>query len=380
MAEEEKKLEETLDELANEETPYGVPTTAQLNKINKFAKRKLSKEEVFVTSAKFIGDGLLEERAMKIDESLLSVFLKDAKSGIAFMLDHPWAWGSAKPAFPYGRTFDARLEQSEGNPEAADESKALYGDIYIVKGKAKDGISTDEIIKDIEDGTLFDVSIGFGFRTAECSICGESIWKCDHYPGVEYEVDKKKQLCYIIAKPPGYLMEISGVFDGAYPTAGFSQDSDFEPAWVEVEDIKEVPQDTELMYTYSNRFGFRAFRKNEPLAEEPKVVTPTIDVERAKEIAGANWQDNLFKLATEGKELRVDLIEDTVKWGVRAMGNAFDEELYRHLLEKSSITEIKRFRDQFSQKAKEEIPTGRKVQTPSTVLKEIPLGAYKRKE
>ena len=41
------------------------------------------------------------------------------------------------------------------------EKWGLYGDVYIVRGKEKDGISTDSIIADIEDGTLFEVSIGF---------------------------------------------------------------------------------------------------------------------------------------------------------------------------------------------------------------------------
>lgn len=366
--------EGVLEEIVQEETPYGVPTEEQLNKINTFTKRKLTKDEVFVTSAKFIGNGLLEERGIKLDESLLHVFLKDAKSGISFMLDHPWAgfFAKPKPAYSYGRTFDAVLVESE-NSIATDETKAIYGDIYIVRGKEKDGISTDEIIKDIEDGTLFDVSIGFSFKTAECSICGGSIYECKHYPGLEYKVEDKMKTCYVIAKPPGYLMEISGVFDGAYPTAGFSQ-GDYEPAWVEIANIKDTPKGSDVVFTYSSRFGFKAFSKNEPKIDK------AIDVARAESIAGANWEEDLYKLAIEGGELRKDLIEDSLAWGVRAMGNAFNRDLHEKLFEKSSISEIKEFRDQFIQKAKEEIPTGRLVKPSKGVTGGVPVGAFRRKE
>ncbi len=364
-------------EVVSEPLPYGIPTAAQLNKINKLAKRKLSADEVFVTSAKFIGDGLLTDRALKIDESLLEVYHKNAKEGVAFMLDHPWS--GLQPAYSYGRTFDSRLEDSQ-NPSIPDETKAIYGDIYIVRGKEKNGVSTDEIIKDIEDGTLFDVSIGFGYETAVCSICGEDIRdydKCPHLPGKMYEVDGKQELCYTIAKPPGYLMEISGVFDGAYPTAGFSQGGG-ETSWIPVDNIKETPRGTQLLHTYSQKFGVRTFRKNGPTeVKEPMVVTPVIDEERAKEIAGANWQENLFVLATEGKELRDDLIEEVLKMGVRAMGEAFDMEFHREVLHDSALFRIKRFREQFLQKAREEIPTGRKIQ-PTFGDKEIPLGAFRK--
>jgi len=196
---------------------FGVPTPSQLEKINALAKRPLSKEEVFVFSSKMIGDAMIYHPwPVTLHKSLLEVFKQDALTGVAFMLDHSWAgfFARPKPAYPYGRTFDARLRK--GDMEG--ENWALYGDVYLVRGKEKDGVSTDAIIADIEDGTLFDVSIGFGNSLDECSICGNNIWdgsKCEHWPGKEYD----GQLCYIIAKPPGYLMELSGVFDGAYPSA-----------------------------------------------------------------------------------------------------------------------------------------------------------------
>ena len=372
----ETESKETEEKTPTEETQFGVPTPEQLRKINKFSKRRLTKDEVFVFPVTFVGDGLLKDRFVKLDESLLRVYMKDAKKGVAFMLDHSWHWMSKMSAYVWGRSFDAYLEDSPGNPEAPMESKLLKGWIYIVRGKEKDGLSTDEIIKDIEDGTLFDGSIGFYYSTFECSICGKQIWECEHWPGEEYEVDGKKQLCYVIAKPPGGLMEYSAVFDGAYPGAGMSADGDVEPDMVEVTNLKEVKNGEKLFMTYSQKSGIRIFKKFEK--PEKETSKPQIDEERAKEIAGQNWHSKILDMAEEGKTLREDLVKDTLEWGVRAMGNKFDLDLYRQLLEKSSIDEIKRFRTQFAEKAKEELPTKRKVIPTVNQSSSVPLGAFRK--
>jgi hypothetical protein len=149
---------------------FGEPTSSQLEKINALARKPLSKEDVFVFSSKMVADAMIyHPYPLSLHKSLLDAFKQDALTGVAFMLDHPWAGVFSRPkaAYAYGRTFDATVKK--GDMEG--EGHALYGDIYIVRGKEKDGISTDSIIADIEDGTLFDVSVGFGNSTDECSIC-----------------------------------------------------------------------------------------------------------------------------------------------------------------------------------------------------------------
>lgn len=367
------------EELATDpaiETPYGVPTTAQLNKINRLAKRKLSKEEVFVYPVKFVGDGMIENRYLKLDKSLLEVFKKDANRGVAFLLDHSWT-SFGRLAHPYGRTFEASVEPSRKEDETPkDEQWALYGSVYLVRGKSKDGISTDALIKDIEDGTLSDVSIGFGMDKYECSICGSDIWDCSHRPGREYEVNGEKKLCYIIGKPPGFLMELSGVFDGAYASAKIlSQDGEDESEYEEVADIKDVEKGTRLFHIFSSR-GLFTFAKK----EKANVVTPTIDEAKAKEIAGENWQENLFKLASDAKSLRDDLVKDTLEWGVRANGEHFKQDEYELLFKDMDISRIKSFREMWQKQAREAIPVGRKILAPvPTESKEIPNDAFKMK-
>ncbi len=377
---------------------FGVPTPAQLEKINALAKRPLTKEEVFVFSAKLVGDMIIPERYIQIHKSLLEVFREDAKRGIALMIDHPWAgFGRPKAAHPYGRTFDAVLKKSDTQGEAW----AVYADHYIVRGKEKDGISTDAIIADIEDGTLFDTSIGWGADTYECSICGNDIRdsKCEHWPGETYE----GQLCYAIAKPPGFLMENSLVFDGAYPTAGVLSKLD-EPnpsEYMVVNNFKNIPLGTTVYHAYSaTRNKLITLVRRDALEKQPLLVVPKLkkggeptmdekkytqeevdaivkqEVEKALSSASKTYMtpeqvtevlkkpysaDEVLKLAQEGLQYREELIQDTLEWGVRAYGNDFATDAWKQLLSEPgrTIQAIKDFRDQFKAVAEKSIPAGR---------------------
>lgn len=258
------------------ERPYGTPTAGQLEKINALAKRPLKAEDVFVFADKAIGDGLIPSHFMRVHKSLLEVFREDARRGVSLMLDHPWTFLSPKPAYAYGRTFDAVLRKTM-DTSLTDETWALFIDHYIVRGREKDGISTDQIIADIEDGVAFDTSIGFGNDTYICSICGEDYLdysKCKHFRGQEYD----GEICHVILKPPGYLMENSIVFDGAYPGAGIlsamRNTRDIENYLDPVEDIKGFKEGTRFLHTFSNNRGrLTTFALREPIKG---IVVPDI--------------------------------------------------------------------------------------------------------
>lgn len=253
------------------ERKFGEPTPAQLEKINRIAKRPLSKDEVFIYPHKMAGDMVIPERYIQLSIPLLKIFVQNANDGVAFLLDHSWAgFGRPKPALPYGRVFEGWLGKEwlmEG------ETVSFNGSVYIVRGQEKDGISTDSIISDIETGVLFDTSIGWGADKFECSICGEDIrnvFKCPHIPGKKYVIDEdtnEVKLCYAIAKPPGYLMEDSAVFDGAYPGAGSSLctvGDAFENehgVFTIFDDFKQIPLDVRVYGTYSSKGGILTFIK-----------------------------------------------------------------------------------------------------------------------
>lgn len=250
---------------------FGVPTEEQLAKINKLAKRTLSADEVFVFPSKLAGDMIIPDRNVKLTKDLLDVFSADAKKGVSLMLDHSWSpdgffglGGRPKMAMPYGRTFDSKYEA--GTEEG--ETISLMADHYMLRGVELDGIKTDDLATSIEAGTLFDTSIGFSYSKGTCSICGNdyrNYEKCKHIAGRTYEVEgedgvTRNQFCYINAKPPGFLMENSLVFDGAYPSAGVlskvgdvleNQSGTFQV----IEELKDIDPEKPLIATYSNRTG-----------------------------------------------------------------------------------------------------------------------------
>ena len=353
------------------------PTPEQLARLNKLTKRELTAEEVAYIPLKFIGDGLIQERMFAIEDKALQDLAEYANKGVSFLLDHQWAnWFGNQIVFPFGRTLDAKVEKSreeDGTPD--NEEKALYGHIYIVKGKEINGITTDTVIASFEDGTLSDVSVTFSVSKYVCSICGKSIWDddCEHAIGKVYD----GKLCYLIGKAPARLYEISGVWDGAYPSAKALSADEIESEYEEVTDIKAA-KDADLLHVYSST-GFHTFKKREKTAP---VVTPTIDEAKAKEIAGENWQENIFKLASDAKSLRDDLVEDTLEWGVRANGiEHFKRDEYEILFRDMDIPRIKSFREMWEKQAREAIPAGRKIISEQTQPpREIPDDAYKMRK
>lgn len=250
---------------------FGVPTDEQLAKINKLAKRNLTKEEVFVFPNKLAGDMIIPGRYVQLTKELLDVFSSDAKTGVSLLLDHSWApdgfaglGGRPKMAMSYGRTFDSKYETSTEEGETI----ALVADHYMKRGIELDGIKTDDLIASIEAGTLFDSSIGFSYSKAICSVCGKNYRnydECKHFAGKTYEIEDddgvtRQKLCYIKAKPPGFLMENSLVFDGAYPTAGvLSKTGDIleneTGIYQVVTEAKDIDPSKPLISTYSNRGG-----------------------------------------------------------------------------------------------------------------------------
>lgn len=420
--------------------PFGMPTDKQLEKINALAKRPLKKEEVFVFHNKMIGDKLIEERNLKIHKSLLEVFREDAKSGIAFMLDHPWAssglfgmGGRPRTAYAYGRSFDAVLKK--GDIEG--ETWALYGDFYIVRNRVKEGINTNDIIADIEDGVLFDTSIGYGADTLECSICGNDIRdaaNCEHLPGRMYDGER----CYIIVKPPGYLMENSGVFDGAYESAGIlsvtGETISVSGGIIPVTDFKSLRPDKPLFHIYSAaRNRLATFMRRDDLEARKTMFTVTdtmkggmgklsdvkvnicdgsgnvletltisneltnINVEQFakyfKTEAYLNKQDvveflgkempavELLKYAKEGEAYLSALRQEAKEWGIRAKGDEFNAEAWEARFAVSDSKELKNFIETFKVEAEAVIPAGRQTDPRSKALvgkeSDIPDEAFK---
>ncbi|ETT30431.1 hypothetical protein C161_27488, partial [Paenibacillus sp. FSL R5-192] len=207
------------------------PSAEQLSKINQKALVPLTEEQVHVFQARIIGTKRIDKYKMKITPNFLRKMADQVKEGVALLVDHPWQkWESL--SFPYGRTFDSRIVEENGELE-------LYGDHYMAKGLEANGISTDQLATGIDAGTIFDTSAGFISTKHNCSICGGDYYRnpdCTHIRGLEY--DGKE--CLVLADE-GYIMENSIVFDGGYEGAGITRGS----LSSKIQEDNEVQQQTE---------------------------------------------------------------------------------------------------------------------------------------
>lgn len=395
---------------------FGEPTQAQLDKINALAKRPLSKDEVFTFEAKLAGDMIIPNRYIKLSRQLLEVFKKDAQNGIALMIGHPWAEiAPPKAVIPYGRTFDASLRKSN----VAGEEWALYADHYMVRGQEMDGISTDAIAASIETGVMFDTSIGWGANVYECSICSGDYRRCEHWIGRTYDVEGKgQQLCYVIVKPPGFLMENSLVFDGAYPTAGvLSATGEAEDKnYLAITDLKSLSADVPTFNIFSVNKGRlvtlvkkadmpkKIFAMSEPKGGEKRmsdflginldngnssatstsatqttiVAPPEVFMtrEQATEKLGKEYSaDEVLRFAKEGIEYHKQTIDDAIAMGVRAMGNDFPAETWRNTFADMSTQAIKDIAKTWEAQAKASIPAGRQTDPAAGLGQQRPASA-----
>jgi hypothetical protein len=128
-------------------------------------------------------------------------------------------------------------------------------------------MTTDDLVKGIDAGTIFDVSVGFNATVWQCSICGNDIRnyrECSHIPGREYIVESKIEKCKVLVGEggDGELLELSLVYAGACNRATikstFSADGVKEPVkgtnLYVVDNIKNIPMNTNI-YQYYTKDG-----------------------------------------------------------------------------------------------------------------------------
>lgn len=96
----------------------------------------------------------------------------------------------------------------------------------------------------------------------------------------------------------------------------------------------------------------------EVLAETGAPENKTV-AEQVRWLAGE--VERLRPLADDGRVYRDDLITETLAEGVRALGDGFNQETYRGLLERSGIAAIKQMRTDWATIAEKRWPKGRQT-------------------
>ena len=175
----------------------GVPTAAQLEKINGLAKGSLTQEQVYVFSVRLCDDQVDRDFERFDGEALPELArLFVGKSGI---VDHKWSAGGQ-----LARIFDTEVLDAEG-------VRFIKAWAYIRRGGAG-----DEWIADIEAGIKKEVSVGCAMGRSVCSVCGGEYGSCGHRKGEYYD----GELCCAILREPVDAYEFSFVAVPAQRSAG----------------------------------------------------------------------------------------------------------------------------------------------------------------
>lgn len=186
--------------------PSGVPTMADLEAINRMARREFTPEEVFVYP-EVMANACMSSYAMWIGPKSLEQFASDATRGVPKHIQHE------RPNRAMGMTYAGHWDPATKEARAA---------VFIPKGRNVDGYSSNDEIEDIRTGMRRYVSVGPGgaFVSYTCDLCGKDIFDfededpCWHIPGVKYG-DRWASACL----EGLHLIETSNVDKGAIPGA-----------------------------------------------------------------------------------------------------------------------------------------------------------------
>lgn len=216
----------------------------RINALQPDGATPVTADDVWIHYCEAANDGFIGDRFMFLDPATtLRNIASDAESGVAFMNSHRTGGLSEPCELPFGRTFCGQYQEYRDR-QGLRRCRTLVG-FYMVRGvrpNGANGPSTDDLHLMIDSGTLFDVSVGLwpGPSSDEiCDVCGNSLYGyddrgralCPHIPGtaramtpeqVEAQQVRGVTKGYASFTLVGYRMgEVSGVYDGAVPGAGF---------------------------------------------------------------------------------------------------------------------------------------------------------------
>lgn len=183
----------------------------EIDLINKFTRRKLKKEEVYVFSVVLCDNEVDRQSERFSDESLIKLAeLFVGKTGI---MDHDVKSGNqtARIFACEVRTSEEKVN-SEGKPY-----KYLVARAYMPKTEGN-----QEVIMAIDSGIKKEVSINCAVENIKCSICGSNIktTHCRHIKGKKYNKGNFEILCHYVLEDPIDAYEWSFVVVPAQREAG----------------------------------------------------------------------------------------------------------------------------------------------------------------
>lgn len=196
----------------------------RMNRINRFTRRNLKEEEVYVFSLILCDNDIdrdFERFSTASLEKLAELFV--GKTGI---FDHNPA-GKNQTA----RIFDAKVVSEGRLNTAGEEYAALKAWAYMVRCP-----KNEDLILEIEAGIKKEVSVGCAVSKAVCSVCGqEAAAGCAHQKGREYG----GRICHHLLENPTDAYEWSFVAVPAQRNAGVTKKYKGEKGRIETVDVNK---------------------------------------------------------------------------------------------------------------------------------------------
>lgn len=387
----------------------GVPGDADMRLINALARTRMNPEDIYVFDAA-PSNNQLDMYYTRMAPSTLRNFARDAKAGVPIMNSHrtgDWfSYNRDSLELPVGRSYLGVVEKDG-------DIQTFRSSAYMVRGIKISDVSNDDLIRAIDAGTIFDVSIGYMGGWYRCGICGKDMLRderCDHYPGAPVDGDRDNR-AWAWIEDAG-LFEWSLVYSGATPGAMIEKARALAVAGrFSAVDLDEIEGRLGVrirpgVRAPASRYSARNIAPAEPdpqertedmdgheliaalLADEGVAPATRERLERLRALASVTVDDmaalltpalraqepvevaeleqlrarvvELEPQAADGRAYREQLIADTLAAGVRAYGSEFQRERWERLLHEPTRTleDITAFKAQFDTAARERLGSG----------------------
>lgn len=340
----------------------------------------LDERAPFFWSAEISSD-LIDAYYTHMLPSTLTNFAADAKAGVAFLPGHNHR------ELPFGHSLDAMME-SAADPERT----RVVADFYTLSGLKLNGVTTDDLIAGIRSGILRDVSVGFYGGQHLCDICGRDYWDwdCMHIPGLKYEV-KQGDVVRLVLSTFGVegarLSEVSSVFDGATPQAGvLKAEREAAEGRLRPDAIRILEERYRVKLPVAKRqfAGANTPGKEQRSMEFEQIVNQvreTLGLSADADVPGAvarlsadasrlaeveqratTAEQRIKELEPQaeiGAQYRADLITAALAEGVRALGDKFNSDTYKRMLEGLDLAGIKQLKSDWETQGNARFTGGR---------------------
>lgn len=382
---------------------YGFPAAVRLvqpanrDELGELARARANDPTIFDELDPFfwaaiISNTRLDSYWTHMARSTLDNFARGAIDGVSFQNSHRWM------ELPLGASLTGRVEELDSG------LVQVVSDFYTLVGLQLNELSTDQFIRGVRSGVVKDVSVGFSGGHRICDICGNNYldyMRCPHFAGKVYEIEEHgvvRQVRATVTIEEANLNEVSAVYDGATPGAVIlkarSAAADGRLRGKEAEvleqlyrvalpvtqryagvDVTEPPKSSSqkegrtmgldaILDKHQIGSGLeevaRAAALDRRLGELVTAETTLVTVREELAAAQARVAE-LEPAAADGEQYRSDLIEEALAEGVRAKGDAFDQEKYGELLRSPAMTieRIKLMRDDWQANGNARFPGGR---------------------